>query len=366
MELRENVSLKNYTSFFIGGPARYLLFAQDNNELVDGLNFAKENNLEVLIFGGGSNMLVSDNGFNGLAIRMETVGMDIVSQTNAEIVIRVASGEVWDDVVRLACEEGWWGIENLSHIPGFCGAFPVQNVGAYGQEASDVITQVEVYDTKDGDIKFISNTDCEFGYRSSIFNRQEKNRYVILSMDLKLSKIPNPNFSYGDLKKEFGQLPLGQINILNIRNFVTDLRDKKFPFPSSPEKGNSGSFFRGLILSEEDFKILLIKIEQDFGEPTKQRLENMADKLKVAQGYKTPTGFLMELCDLKELFVGGARINPTHPAVVVNFSGEATSTDVLQLYTQVESRVLELTGVKLEIEPELIGFSREELQKYGL
>jgi UDP-N-acetylmuramate dehydrogenase len=270
MEIKQNVSLKNYCSFFIGGPARYLLFAQNNEEIIEGLNFAKQENLECLVFGGGSNMLVSDNGFDGLALRVETIGMDIISETDSEVRLRIASGEVWDDVVRLACEENWWGIENLSHIPGFVGAFPVQNVGAYGQEASQVVEQVEVYDKEDSTIKFISNADCKFGYRSSIFNKEDKNRFVILSVDLKLSKIPQPNLSYGDLKKQFGDLESEQISIQDIRQFVIQIRDIKFPFPTSPEKGNSGSFFRGPILTETDFNNLLIKIEINFGEQQKE------------------------------------------------------------------------------------------------
>ncbi len=366
MELRENVSLKNYTSFFVGGNAKYLLFAQDNEELIQGLEFAEQEKLDVLIFGGGSNILVNDKGFDGLAIRLETVGMDIPSETETDLILRVNSGEVWDDVVRFAVEENFWGIENLSHIPGFAGAIPVQNVGAYGQEASQVIVSVEVYDRKEKVIASLSNEQCEFGYRSSIFNRVHKDRYVILSIDLKLSKIPQPNLSYGDLQKHFGGITNSEVNIEDIRKFVTSIRDLKYPFPSSPEKGNSGSFFRGPILSDTAFLELKDKIEQQFGPESKLKLESMQDKLKVPQGYKTPAAFLIELCGLNDVVVGGAIVNSPQPAVILNYSGEASSVDIIELYKQVSTEVYNLTGVTLGIEPELVGFSEPELATFNV
>ncbi len=309
-------------------------------------------------------MLVRDAGFDGVAIRLETVGIDIASETDSEVVLRVAAGEVWDDVVRFACEQNWWGIENLSHIPGFVGAIPVQNVGAYGQEASQVITQVEVYDRSTKQIQTLSNEQCAFGYRSSLFNQAQKHRYVILSVDFKLSKISQPNLSYGDVSKQFaGQQ---EVSIQDIRDVIVQIRDQKFPFPSSPEHGNSGSFFRGPILNEQQFQDLLSTIENKFNAAAKQKVESMQDKLKVAQGYKTPAAFLIELCDLKNEQHGGAKINFPQPAVIVNYTGQATSSDVLELYAKVSDQVEQQTGVKLGIEPELVGFSESELRQFNI
>ncbi len=361
MEIREHVGLKNYTSFFIGGPARYLLFAQDEQELIEGLHFATENKLDVFVFGGGSNVLVSDSGYNGLAIRLENVGIDILSETDTDVVLKVASGEVWDDVVRFACEAGFWGIENLSHIPGFTGGIPVQNVGAYGQEASQVVTEVEAYDRTENKIVVLANQDCQFGYRSSIFNGIQKGRYVILHTSFKLSKVPLPNFSYGDLSKLFAEAPMQSVNLPDIRQAVIAIRNQKFPFPSSPEKGNSGSFFRGPVLDESSFTQLVSDIEKSFGIEPKDRLQAMSDKLKVPQGYKTPAAFLIDMCGLKGQSLGGAAINSPQPAIIVNQSGDATSSDVLGLYKVVAKEVKEKTGVQLGIEPDLIGFTSEEL-----
>lgn len=363
MQLVENFPLAKYTTFYIGGPGRYLVFASSNKEIIEAVEFAETQQLPHLILGGGSNMLINDKGFNGVVIKLENIGIDVVSESASDIELRVASGEIWDDVVRLAVEEEWWGIENLSHIPGQTGAVAVQNVGAYGQEASEVITKVAVFDKKDKQIKELSNTDLLFTYRHSIFNTTAKDRYVILETYFKLKKNGQPTLTYGDLIKRFAPETKNP-SISEIRSAIIEIRDKKFPFPNSPEKGNSGSFFRGPLLSEIDFEKLIIDLKENFGEVASQKLESMRTNLKVAQGYKTPTAFLLDLCELKDLISGGAGINPTQPAVIVNFTGHATSQDVLDLYKKVYEVILTQTGISLEIEPELVGFTTEELAYY--
>ncbi len=358
MQISENVSLAPYTTFYIGGPSRYLIFAQDTGEIAEAVAFAKDKQLPLLFFGGGSNMLVADQGFNGTAVRIESVGIDIVAEDDLSITLQVASGEVWDDVVRFACEEGWWGIENLSHIPGFTGAFTVQNVGAYGQEASGVVESVEVLDLQDQQIKVLKNEQLQFSYRHSIFNTVEKNRYIILSTNLKLSKLPQPNLSYGDLSSRFaGKNP----DLMEIRKAIIEIRDTKFPFPSEPTKGNSGSFFRGRILTADEFDQLQKKIAKTFGVESGRRLTSMKNRLEVIQGFKTPTAFLIEMCVGKELRVGGAALNPVQPAIIINQTGQASASDVLTLFKEVQTQVREKTSVTLEAEPELIGFTEAEI-----
>lgn len=352
MQVVDNALLAPYTTFFIGGPARHLIFAQDDNEVIEAISFATSQNLPYFVFGGGSNMLVSDKGYAGVAIRIESVGIDIAEDTPDHVILKVASGEVWDDVVRLAVEEQWWGIENLSHIPGFMGAFCVQNVGAYGQEASDVVQKVEVYDTQQGEIITLQARQLNFGYRSSIFNSSQKDRYVILNTFLKLSKAATPNLSYGDLADYFQNFTP---TIQQVRQAVIEIRNKKFPFPSVPEQGNSGSFFRGPILSPAEFAQLKEKINQNFPAAA-NKLDKMESKLKVAQGYKTPAAFLIELCGQNSKTVGGAKINSHQPAIILNFTGHATSEDVMALYNQVSTEVQSQTGVKLGMEPVQIGF----------
>lgn len=357
MQVNEYILLAPYTTFYIGGPSRYLIFAQTDDEVVEAVKFAKDEQLPLFVMGGGSNSLVADKGFDGVTVRIETVGIDIVSEDEHSIVLKIASGEVWDDVVRMAVLENWWGIENLSHIPGFMGGFAVQNVGAYGQEASEVVESVEVLDLETNEIKTLVSSELNFSYRHSIFNSTHRHRYIILHTLIRLSKISAPNLSYGDLAKRFtNQSPL----LTDIREAVIAIRNIKFPFPSEPTKGNSGSFFRGRILSEIEFQNLSEKLFSSFGEDALTRLQAMISNLKVAQGYKTPVAFLIELVIGKELTVGGASLNPNQPAIIVNSSGQALASDVLKLFKQVQLAVLEQTGVKLEVEPELIGFSPEE------
>ncbi len=359
MEILENIPLARYTTFYIGGPSRYLIFALEVKDIIEAINFAKDKQLPYLIIGGGSNCLVSEKGFVGITIKIENLGMDLVEETDQTVTLKISSGEKWDDVVRFATKENWWGIENLSHIPGCTGALTVQNVGAYGQEASLVVKEVEVIDTKDNQIKTLSNEQIEFDYRKSIFNSIQKGRYIILSTTLVLQKQPQPNLSYGDLSKKFADNVEPTIN--QIREAVIQIRNQKFPYPDSPERGNSGSFFKGQILTEDQFNLLFEKLKANFSEEVVSRLQSMRDRLQVKQGYKTPSAFLIELCGFKELTIGGAKINPNQPAIIINYTGTATSSDVLALYKQVSSEVFNKTGVKLGIEPELIGFDQEEL-----
>ncbi len=358
MQIKENFPLAPYTTFYIGGPCRYLIFAQDTAEIQQGIDFAKQQQLPLFVFGGGSNVLVADKGFSGVAMRIETVGIDLVSETDSEVILDIASGEVWDDVVRLACEEGWWGIENLAHIPGFVGAFAVQNVGAYGQEASDVVQQVTVIDRESSNIATLTNEQLAFGYRKSIFNTTDKNKYIIISTRLKLRKNGQPNLSYGDLKDRFQNL---QPTIQDIRSAIIEIRNNKFPFPSEPTVGNAGSFFRGKVLSESEFADLQTNIHSHFSKDAAQKLQGMSGKLRVRQGYKTPTAFLIEQCVGRELVVGGVSLNPNQPAIVINHSGQGKAAEVLELFNQVKQAVLDRTGIELEAEPEFIGFPKQEI-----
>jgi UDP-N-acetylmuramate dehydrogenase len=258
--------------------------------------------------------------------------------------------------VEFAVNNNWWGIENLSHIPGNCGGFAVQNVGAYGQEASQVVVTVVAMDIETFDITSFSTLYCNFGYRKSIFNTSDKNRYIILSTTIKLSKIPKPNLEYGDVKKYFTERKIGNPSIKQIRQAITEIRDTKFPYPTQAVNGNAGSFFRGPVISTDQLKLIQGKVNQGFGAQASQRLQGMLDKLKVPQGYKTPTAFLMELCGLKGHQIGGAQINPAQPAIVLNTTGLATAADVLQLRDFVLAKVKATFGVELEVEPELVGF----------
>lgn len=353
MQIVENVPLAPYTTFKIGGPAKKLVYAQTDEEILAAAEYGREQNLELLVFGGGSNILVSDKGFDGFAVRTETIGIDLDENTLETVILKVASGELWDDVVRFAVEQEWYGIENLSHIPGFTGAFAVQNVGAYGQEARQVIVRVDAYDMQAQKIVTLTNNECNFGYRTSIFNTSAKDRYIILYTYIKLQKSGMVNLSYADVRKYFDDRTP---TLAQMRSAIITIRDTKFPFPDQPSKGNAGSFFNAPVITAHQFDELVQMVTDNFDVTARERLEQIKEKLLVTQGYKVPYAFLIEQCGLKGYQIGGAKVNESHPGVIVNITGTATAQDVISVAHHVIRTVHERTGVKLNIEPRLIGF----------
>jgi len=358
IQIKEDEPLAPYTTFKIGGPAKYFCAVKDVDDLKEALAFAKGKGLPVFVLGGGSNVLISDKGFDGLVIKMELCGARILLEDDKEVILKVAAGEKWDGIVEMAVKNGWWGIENLSHIPGSCGAVVVQNVGAYGQEVRQTVKEVEVFDILDNTVKIMSNEDCGFGYRRSVFNGIEKGRYVILSVRFRFIKDGKPNLDYRDLKERFnGRNP----SLRGIRQAVTEIRDKKYPFPQEAKNGNAGSFFKNVVLDAETYGCVEDLVKKNFGEGILSELRQRV--FKEAESIKIPAAFLLDICGLKDVQVGGAKINRNQPLVIINATGKATSKDVLDLIKKVRQTVCEKTGLKLAHEPELVGFSPGEIKE---
>lgn len=360
--IEENFPLHSLTAFNIGGNADYYSKVTTTKELVEVLDFAKGRNLPVYILGCGSNMLVSDNGFRGLVLQIGIEGIQVIDENDFTVTLQVGAGEQWDAVVALAVENNWWGIENMSHIPGSVGAVPVQNVGAYGQEASDVIQSLSVYDTQEKMFKTLMNDHCYFRYRKSVFNTEEKGRYIILTVRFILSKESDPNLGYPDLKKYFENDELEDISIIDIRNAVISIRDNKLPLPSRVP--NAGSFFKNVLVNKKEYDIALKYVKDNFDVKTVDKLEELKNKFTFGSRFKIPTAFLIDICGLKGYEYGGARISETHALNVQNPQGRATSDDVLKLAQHVRQTVYKKTGFIIDIEPELVGFTDEELNNY--
>ena len=380
MQIQENILLAPYTTFKIGGPARWFCVVRDQFDALQAYDFAKEKNLQTFVLGGGSNVLINDKGYNGLVIKVENSGIEVITPTlpsqprsasdewrdpstrpqrhsgslgmeDDKVLLKVASGEVWDKVVDFAVKNKWWGIENLSHIPGSTGAIAVQNVGAYGQEASKVIESVTVFDKETHQILNFKTADCEFEYRKSIFNSSQKGKYIIFNIVFRLEKNGTANLSYRDLAFTFkNQTP----DLEDVRKAVIDIRNKKFPFPTEAKKGNAGSFFKNPVLGEDSYQSLKNIIETNFDTERAGELENK--KFSENGQIKVPAAFLIDLCALKNQEMGGAAINQNQPLVIINKSGEATASDVLSLANLVKELVFKKTGITLQFEPELIGF----------
>jgi UDP-N-acetylmuramate dehydrogenase len=361
MEILQNVPLKPLTTFKIGGPAEYFCAPETKEDISKALQFAKEKSISVFVLGGGSNMLISDRGIMGLVLSPSPKGIAKIQEDNDSVIIEVAAGENWDKFVQYVIQQGWWGIENLSYIPGNAGTFAVQNVGAYGQEASEVVTQVEAYDTQTDSIVVIANEDCGFYYRHSIFNTSAKGRYIILRTRLRLGKLPKPNLTYPDLLKKFGAEATPSLS--EIRNAVIEIRNKKYPFPVEAVGGNAGSFFQHPLISPELENRLRKNIQTNFPEEVQKRFAEEEQKFKSRKTGLKISAFLIDICGLKGLQVGGAKINENQPLVVLNM-GTATSSDVMELAREVREEVYAKTGVPIPIEPELVGFTTTEINDY--
>ncbi len=359
LDVQENVSLQDLTTFGIGGPARYYLRAGTVDEMILGLQAAQREGVPCFILGGGSNILVSDRGFDGLVIHVATKGITTLAEDEISVTLQVAAGEVWDRFVAQTTESGWWGVENLSLIPGSVGAFPIQNVGAYGQEARDVVASVRVWDRQTEQVTSLSNADCRFGYRTSIFNTSQKGRYVILDVAIKLSKVGQPNLSYRELRDYFAEAPTKPEQM---RAAVIDIRERKLPHPD--EIGSAGSFFKNVILDDEGFARLREHVEAHLGGDVVAKLNYFRERFAAERGIKIPTAFLIDACGLKGGSLGGAALSPGHALILTNASGEATADEVMRLARRVRQTVYAKTGLVIHPEPTLVGFNREALDDY--
>jgi len=356
--MSSDVVLKPYTTFKIGGPARHFLSANSVEDVRGALTFAQRQSLPLFTLGGGSNILVSDRGFEGVVLHPDFRGIRKVREDADSATLEVNAGEPWDEVVRYAVEVGWWRIENLSHIPGQAGAALVQNIGAYGQQVSDVVESAQVVDTASGAVQQLSAADCGFAYRRSIFNSTARGRFIIVSLTLRFAKRGNPNLNYPDLRTWFAESSAKRP--AEIRQAIIAIRDRKFPFPREERGGNAGSFFKNLSLTEAEFATLRANLNRHFSPQEVSRLDEMRKRFPTRDTVKVPTAFLIEICGLKGHRMGGAQVNEPQPLVLLN-QGGATAQDVLALARHVRRTVYARTGMKIPIEPELVGFTKEEI-----
>ncbi len=361
MEILENFELKPHTSFKIGGKADFFCQIETSEHITKALDFAKSKNIPWVVLGGGSNTLISDSGYRGLVIQPFVKGVKVLEETDTKVFLSVGSAENWDEFVQLAVSKEWWGIENLSYVPGSVGALAVQNVGAYGQEASEVIVSVTAYDTINHTELTIANNECGFYYRHSIFNTTEKGKYIILNTQIKLSKVAKPNLSYPDLVKAFENN--SNPSISQVRQAIIDIRNKKYPFPVEAKGGSVGSFFQNPLLTQVQIEELDRRIQTNFDKAVQTRYLELKAKFASKKIGLKVSAFLIDICGLKGKQIGGAYINPNQPLVVLN-DGSATAADVLGLSKLVRTEVYEKTGVIVPIEPEFVGFTASEMKDY--
>ena len=332
--LEHDVPLAPFTTLGIGGPARYFVCATSVDEIRAALAW---HDGPTFILGGGSNLLISDNGFDGLVIQVDLRGITVESEDEYAMV-KVAAGEPWDDFVAYAVHNNWAGVECLSGIPGLAGATPIQNVGAYGQDVSETIARVEVLDRREGIVKWLTNWDCRFGYRSSLFKNVERDRYVVLSVTYRLKIGGSATIRYPELLKEIGSVD----DLEEVRGAVIRIRKRKGMVldPHDPDTKSDGSFFMNPIVDAE--------IAESLPEMPKFPSNDGTVKLSAA--------WLIEHAGFHKGFVHGrAGISSKHTLAVINRGG-ATAKEVLELVEMIQSKVREMFGVELHPEPNFIGF----------
>ncbi len=334
--IEEKVPLSGLSTFKVGGHASYLLRVTSCDEIKEAVLFAKEKSLPVMFLGGGSNILFGDSGFNGLILKIDIKGIRAEEQKGGreEVLVTVGAGEGWDAFVAWTLAHGYFGLENLSAIPGTVGAAPIQNIGAYGVEAKDSIESVEVFDTESLEFKVLSNKECKFGYRSSIFKTPEGKSLVVTGATFRLSKLAEPKIGYKDLALYFKDK--GIPTALEVRDAVTHIRGRKFP--DLDTYGTAGSFWKNIICEASVAESLKAKYPD-------LPVYDAADGKK-----KLSTAFILDkVCGLREYRVGNVGLFAAQTLVVTNYGG-ATAEEIKNFIAKVKLIVKEKTGIVLEEE----------------
>jgi UDP-N-acetylmuramate dehydrogenase len=351
------VRLADYTTVGLGGPARGFVRASTEEELIEAVRAADASGEPVLILGGGSNLVVADEGFDGTVIQVATHGVRPGTSPGA---LTVAAGEDWDAVVARTVAEGLVGLECLSGIPGLAGATPIQNVGAYGQEVSQTITRVRGYDRKTGEILDIPNDQCGFGYRTSRFRGTD--RFVVLSVTFGLAmRAREVQVRYAELAAALGVSPGDQVESIQARSAVIELRQRKGMVidPSDPDTRSVGSFFVNPVLDADTMARVEAAARARCGPDTRVPRFPAGDKAGDRAGdglVKVPAAWLIERAGFGKGYSSGdgARISSKHTLALVN-SGSASTASLMALAREIRDGVRDTFGVCLAPEPVLVG-----------
>jgi UDP-N-acetylmuramate dehydrogenase len=352
MQVQENIPLAPLTTFRIGGPARFFIEAKSIAEVEESVRYARTEGLPLFILGGGSNLVVADSGWPGLVLKIGITGIErrAGAADDDSALLDAGAGESWDRFVSHAVMAHCAGVECLSGIPGSVGGTPVQNVGAYGQEVSNTIESVTVFDLKDNQVRELCCEACGFSYRSSIFNTTERGRFIILRVTYALTPGGEPYLEYADLKRHFEGRETAP-NLAETREAVRHIRARKgmLIVEGDPDCRSAGSFFKNPVLSEDQHEDLKKRADaKKLTIPSYPALE-MRQKVSAA--------WLVEHSGFARGYgLGCAGISSKHALAIVNRGG-ATAAEILALKDQIQQRVEEIWGVRLEPEPVFVGIN---------
>lgn len=348
LEVSEHVSLAPLTSLGVGGPARYFVDACSEAELLLALEWAERQRVPFWLLGGGSNVVISDAGVNGLVVRVATRGIS-VEKRGPIAYVSAAAGEPWDDVVRQAVARRLAGIENMSGVPGLVGATPIQNVGAYGQEVSDTIVSVRAFDRESSSVTQLSKQDCRFAYRSSWFKRGARGRFVILGVTYQLQTAGPPNVGYRDLAQALQASGITDPTLEDVRTAVLAVRRSKSMLldEADPDAQSCGSFFMNPLVSSAELDAVRARAGTN-DLPCYPQSDGRV---------KLPAAWLIERAGLRKgEQLGTAAISSRHSLALVCRS-ECRAADVVALARRVRSEVRRAFDVTLMPEPEFWGFA---------
>jgi UDP-N-acetylmuramate dehydrogenase len=337
--IEKGKSLKPYNTFGIDALAAHFATITNSEELQELFQTDIYKNERHLILGGGSNILFTKD-FDGLVVKVNMRGIDILSETEENVTVKVAAGEVWHDLVKYCVKNNWGGIENLSLIPGLTGAAPIQNIGAYGVEIKNVIKEVHGIDLSTGELRAFNNEECCFGYRESVFKRELKEKYFISSITLSLTKKSHQlNIHYGAIADTLKSRQIATPTIQSISEAVISIRQNKLPDPRVI--GNAGSFFKNPTIGVEQYQLL------QKSNPT------MPYYPSVNQEVKVPAGWLIEQCGWKGKKINDIGVHTQQALVLVNY-GNGNGVEILDLAMKISSSVKEKFSIELTPEVNIV------------
>jgi UDP-N-acetylmuramate dehydrogenase len=337
LKIHKDISLRRFNTFSLDVKADCLIFLEKESDAVtlfDGTNAKPE---KCFILGSGSNILFTGN-FDGTILHPLMAGIRTEEKHSDNVIVSAGSGVIWDSLVDWSIRKGYGGLENLSLIPGTVGASAVQNIGAYGVEVKDTIEKVRVVSTRDGLIREFSKSECKFDYRNSIFNSEEKSKFIVTRVYYRLTLDPVINLKYGSLEEEVKSI--GNVTLKNVRQAVINIRRSKLPDPGI--LGNAGSFFKNPVVSNS------------FADNLRKSNPQVPTYADITGNIKISAAWLIDQCGWKGKRVGNTGVHDKQALVLINY-GKATGREIYKLSEEIRKSVMEKFGIELEREVEIVG-----------
>lgn len=330
VRIEQDVELRHLNTFHVGARAKFLATITEVEELRSVLQWQQQQQVPFMLIGQGSNILFKAD-YPGLIIELHTRGVEVVSETDTYIDVKVQAGEIWHDFVLHSLQQGWYGLENLSLIPGTVGAAPVQNIGAYGTEVKDSLLELDALELASGQLRRFDNADCQFNYRQSYFKQEGKDRFIICAVTFRLSRKSQPKIQYPALKAALAAVKPEHLTPQLVSDTVCAIRRSKLPDPGVI--GNAGSFFWNPHIDQQQF----LRLQQRYPE-----LPGYADQ----DGVKIPAAWLIERAGWKGYREGDVGVHKDHALVLVNY-GNATGAELVALSEKIQASVLDKFAIQL-------------------